>query len=228
MGKFYAVQKGRQPGVYLSWDECKAQVDGFSGPVFKKFSTLEEAQVFCASCGMGPSSRKQEAKISSIAKADPGSSYREDAAEYIIFTDGSCLRNPSGPGGYAAVILRAGEVVQELYGCEASTTNNRMEMMAAIRALEFLDHPMRVVLYTDSQYLLNGFVKKWVNGWKKRNWMTSKGTPVLNPELWKRLDMLTQVHHVTWKWLRGHRGQQYNERCDTLAKMAALKQIGNA
>ena len=229
MGKFYAVKKGRQPGIYLTWDECKAQVDGFPGPVFKKFSTQAEAQAFCDGA-VQPAVHPLPAGESAqggrpMAELGLFAELPEVQVDRIIYTDGSCLRNPAGPGGYAAVILQGETVLRELYGSEPSTTNNRMEMMAAIRALESLAQPMRVMLYTDSRYLLNGFAKNWVAGWKRRNWVTSQGTPVLNPELWKRLDELVHEHTVIWRWLKGQRGTKYNERCDELAKRAAEKQI---
>lgn len=142
-------------------------------------------------------------------------------SKVIIYTDGSCLGNP-GPGGYAA-ILRYGDVVKEYHGGEVQTTNNKMELMGAIKALEQLKRPCSVALHIDSQYVMNGFVKGWLADWKKRNWRTASKQPVKNQELWQRLDELCLMHEVEWHHVRGHQGQKENERCDELAKMAATK-----
>ena len=136
-----------------------------------------------------------------------------------IYTDGSCLGNP-GPGGYAA-ILRYGNTSKEFYGGEPQTTNNQMELMGAIKALEQLKRPCQVDLYVDSQYVMNGFVKNWLVQWKKRGWKTAVKQSVKNKELWQSLDELCAMHHVSWYHIRGHTGQKENERCDELAKLAA-------
>lgn len=134
-----------------------------------------------------------------------------------IFTDGACKGNP-GPGGWAA-ILRWNGAEKELSGGAPHTTNNRMEMMAAISALEALKRPCRVRITTDSEYLKNG-ITKWIKNWKKRGWITSQNTPVKNVELWKRLDEATARHQIEWRWVKGHSAHEENERCDTLAKSA--------
>ncbi len=139
----------------------------------------------------------------------------------IIYTDGSCLSNP-GPGGYAA-ILRYGGVTRELWGGEPETTNNRMELLAAIKALEQLSRPCAVALFTDSQYVMKGFTEKWLLNWKKKNWKTAGNKPVKNQELWQKLDELVSFHTVEWQYVRGHQGQAENERCDQLARAAAEK-----
>lgn len=131
----------------------------------------------------------------------------------IIYTDGGCRPNP-GIGAWAAVMI-SGEKVKELVGGEPMTTNNRMEMLAAISALEALRRPCRVELHTDSEYLRNG-INSWIHGWKKKNWVKKDGKPVLNVDLWKRLDEAMSRHTVEWKWVRGHAGEKYNERCDEL------------
>ena len=132
-----------------------------------------------------------------------------------IFTDGACSGNP-GPGGWGA-ILRCGETEKELFGGEAQTTNNRMEMMAAIQALESLTRPCTVTLYTDSQYLRQG-ITEWIKGWKARGWRTADKSPVKNVDLWQRLDALNAQHRVEWKWVKGHAGHPENERADALAR----------
>jgi ribonuclease HI len=135
-----------------------------------------------------------------------------------IYTDGACKGNP-GPGGWG-VLLRSGATQKELYGGELSTTNNRMELMAVIQALETLKRPCAVTLYLDSQYVLKG-ITQWLPGWKARGWRTASKQPVKNVELWKRLDdLLMQGGHVVdWRWVRGHTGDAGNERADALANM---------
>ena len=134
-----------------------------------------------------------------------------------IFTDGACSGNP-GPGGWAA-ILRFRGVERELSGAEAATTNNRMELMAAIRGLEALKRPCRVRLYTDSQYLRDG-VTQWLAGWKARGWRTADKKPVKNIDLWQRLESAMAPHEVAWIWVRGHAGHPENARADALARAA--------
>jgi len=135
-----------------------------------------------------------------------------------IYTDGACKGNP-GPGGWG-VLLRSGTTRKELYGGEASTTNNRMELMAVIQALEALKRPCAVTLYLDSQYVLKG-ITEWLPGWKAKGWKTASKQPVKNQELWRRLDdLLAQGGHaVDWRWVRGHNGDPGNERADELANL---------
>ncbi|HKJ76185.1 MAG TPA: ribonuclease HI [Gammaproteobacteria bacterium] len=133
------------------------------------------------------------------------------------FTDGACRGNP-GPGGWG-VVLRYGDNERELYGGEPQTTNNRMELMAAIQALETLTRGCRVTLTTDSQYVMKG-ITEWMPSWKRRGWKTSAGKPVKNVELWQRLEAALQRHTVEWEWVRGHTGHPENERADALANRA--------
>jgi ribonuclease HI len=141
----------------------------------------------------------------------------------VIYTDGGCEGNP-GPGGWGAVV-RSGASVREISGGELATTNNRMELMAAIEALSTLSERSEVSLFTDSQYVKNG-ITEWIRGWKRKGWVTSAKEPVKNVDLWKRLDQLVAQHQVTWKWVKGHAGHADNERCDGLAgrEIAKLKQ----
>jgi len=132
-----------------------------------------------------------------------------------IFTDGACSGNP-GPGGWGA-ILRYRGAEREINGGEAATTNNRMEMMAAIQALEALRRPSRVVLYTDSKYLSDG-ITKWIHGWKRRGWKTAGKKPVKNKDLWQRLETVSDGHEIDWRWVKGHAGHPENERADELAR----------
>lgn len=138
----------------------------------------------------------------------------EASCEVEAFTDGACRGNP-GPGGWG-VLLRYRGQERELYGGEAHTTNNRMELEAAIRALEALKRPCRVHLTTDSRYVRQG-ITEWMAQWKRRGWQTAARKPVQNQDLWRRLDELVQHHSVKWHWVRGHAGHPENERADALA-----------
>ena len=138
----------------------------------------------------------------------------QDLKEVHAWTDGACRGNP-GPGGWG-VLLRYGDHERELCGGEAGTTNNRMELMAAIRALEALREPCRVELTTDSEYVRRG-ITEWLPRWKRNGWKTSSRKPVRNAELWQRLDEAAARHQVQWHWVRGHSGQPENERADALA-----------
>lgn len=142
-----------------------------------------------------------------------------DAARVELFTDGACLGNP-GPGGWG-VLLRAGTRERELSGGEAQTTNNRMELMAAIAGLEALKRPCEVVLTTDSQYVKLG-VEQWMARWRANGWRTSDRKPVKNQDLWERLSAALAGHRVTWHWVKGHAGHAENERVDVLAREAAV------
>jgi ribonuclease HI len=134
-----------------------------------------------------------------------------------VFTDGACRGNP-GPGGWG-VLLRYGEREKELYGSERQTTNNRMELMAAIIALESLKRPCEVTLTTDSQYVRKG-ITEWMAGWKRRGWKTADKKPVKNQDLWQRLEAVAHKHQIHWKWIKGHSGHEENERADRLANRA--------
>ena len=147
--------------------------------------------------------------------------------DYFAYTDGACSGNP-GPGGWGALLVaRQGGAVtksRELQGGEAETTNNRMELLAAITALETLAKPVSITVVTDSKYVMDG-ITKWIHGWKAKGWKTADKKPVKNEELWKRLDAAQARHDVTWKWVKGHAGHPENERADELARagMAPFK-----
>ena len=140
--------------------------------------------------------------------------------DLFAYTDGACSGNP-GPGGWGAILIaRDGETVlkeRALNGGEAHTTNNKMELMAAIAALEALDRPTTLTIVTDSSYVKDG-ITSWIFGWKKRGWKTAGNKPVKNEDLWKRLDAATQRHNVKWEWVKGHAGHPENERADELAR----------
>ena len=141
-------------------------------------------------------------------------------ADLFAYTDGACSGNP-GPGGWGAILIaRDGNTVvkeRELHGGAAQTTNNQMELMAAISALEALSGPSKITVVTDSSYVKDG-ITKWIFGWKARGWKTAGKKPVKNEELWKRLEGATQRHDVTWEWVKGHAGHPENERADELAR----------
>jgi ribonuclease HI len=141
-----------------------------------------------------------------------------------IFTDGACSGNP-GPGGWGAV-LRYGEVEKEMNGGEPQTTNNRMELMAAIMAIESVKRPCEIHLHTDSEYLRNG-ITIWIHSWKARGWRTADKKPVKNVDLWQRLERAIETHDVHWHWVRGHSGHKENERADELARLA-IRQMRDA
>ena len=133
----------------------------------------------------------------------------------VIYSDGACSGNP-GPGGWGAVMI-SGAHQKEISGGEPGTTNNRMELMAAIQALEALKKPCKVELHTDSQYVMKG-ISEWIHGWKRRGWKTADNKPVKNDDLWRRLDAARARHDVSWNWVKGHAGHELNERADALAR----------
>jgi ribonuclease HI len=143
----------------------------------------------------------------------------------VIYTDGACSGNP-GPGGWG-VVLRYGTVVKELHGSDPLTTNNRMELTAAIQALEALTRPVPVTLYTDSRYVLDG-ITKWLPGWQRNGWRTSGRHPVKNVDLWQRLVAAMAAHDVTWRWVKGHNGDPGNERADELARLGIAEAVAAA
>ena len=213
--KFYAVKRGRKTGLYTVWAECAAQVKGFQGAVYKGFMTEEEARAWLG--GVDARAEQPRAAAEMAAPSAPD-------ADYIIHTDGSCLRNPGGAGGWAAVIETAATgAVEEKSGGAPETTNNRMELTAALMALSAVPEGARVALYTDSQYLKNAFTKFWLPAWKKRGWKKADGEPVLNQDLWMQLDAAFAARQVQFHWVKGHAGNPRNERCDALARAEAEK-----
>ena len=143
-------------------------------------------------------------------------------SKLVIFTDGACRGNP-GPGGWGAVMIW-GAHEKELCGGEPDTTNNRMELMAAIMALEAITKPCQVELHTDSKYVQTG-IKEWIHGWKARGWRTAAKAPVKNEDLWRRLDEARLRHEVDWRWVKGHAGNELNERADALARRGLTESL---
>lgn len=213
--KFYAVKRGRKTGLFTVWAECAAQVKGFQGAVYKGFMTEDEARAWLGGADARTEQPRAAAEMAAPSAPD---------ADYIIHTDGSCLRNPGGAGGWAAVIETAATgAVEEKSGGDPETTNNRMELTAALMALTAVPEGARVALYTDSQYLKNAFTKFWLPAWKKRGWKKADGEPVLNQDLWVQLDAAFAARQVQFHWVKGHAGNPRNERCDALARAEAEK-----
>jgi ribonuclease HI len=148
-----------------------------------------------------------------------------DSKTVKLITDGACLGNP-GPGGWAAILRYDGHV-KELYGCEKHTTNNRMEIQAAIEGLRALKTSCAVEVVTDSEYLKNG-ITTWIHGWKRKGWLTAAKKPVVNQDLWMELDEQVNRHKTEWTWTKGHASHADNNRCDELATAAAREQISNS
>ena len=144
----------------------------------------------------------------------------------VIYTDGACRGNP-GPGGWGAILIAANGTEKQLCGGERATTNNRMELMAAIQALEALKKPCKVELHTDSQYVMKG-ITEWVRGWKLRGWKTAAKEPVKNEDLWRRLDEARARHDVDWRWVKGHAGHELTERAEELANLGMRQTLGEA
>jgi len=139
--------------------------------------------------------------------------------DYIIYTDGACLGNP-GPGGWAAVIFDKEGKKKILKGNEESTTNNRMELIATIKATEIIEYKSNIKIYTDSKYVIDG-ISSWIINWKKNNWKTSSKEPVKNVKLWQKLDYVSSKHEIVWEWIKGHSGHIFNEEVDELARIQA-------
>lgn len=211
--KFYAVAKGRRPGVYYNWPDAQSQVEGFNGAVYKSFLTKKEAEEWLKN----PVIRKSPV---ADKKETAAKSSHPDRDGVIIYTDGGSSGNP-GPGGFGVVQIYRGQK-KELSGGFRLTTNNRMELtgvIVALRNLEQKDVP--VTIYTDSSYVVNGINKGWAEKWKKNNWIKPDKKPALNPDLWDELLDLIEPLDITFHWVRGHAGNEYNERCDELAVSSA-------
>lgn len=229
MKKYYAVVRGRKPGIYGQWtgeQGAQAQVDGYAKALYKGFSDLAEARRwFRDQAGAEPtlfgirSTLKNGTKVAQLANPKPTPAIPDDSL--LIYTDGSSLGNP-GPGGYGAVLI-SGNRRRELSGGFRRTTNNRMELMACIQALKALKKNKQVVLFTDSRYLMNGITKGWAIRWRRNDWMRSSTEPAENADLWAILLDLLERHQVEFRWVRGHAGSPENERCDQLAVQASQK-----
>ncbi|MGB9672729.1 MAG: ribonuclease HI [Anaerolineales bacterium] len=237
---YYAVVRGNKPGIYTKWfgeDGAEIQVKGFYGAKYKGFPTLEEAQQWFESVTSTakasqtvsqetPSSTNQETfKQLSILNTQPSSSKTDERKKendiYVIYTDGACIGNP-GKGGYGVVILHNGKR-QEYSGGYRHTTNNRMELMACIVGLEQIPPDSFVVIYSDSQYVVNGIERGWAIRWRAKGWFRTKDKKAENIDLWDRLLTLYEQNQVEFRWVRGHIGNPENERCNKLAQIAASR-----
>lgn len=210
--KFYAVAKGRKPGLYYTWPDARSQVDGFNGAVYKSFTTEKEAREWLKNPVLKKSPVPAGKKTANDHTPGPG--------EIIIYTDGGSSGNP-GPGGYGIVQIYRGEKT-ELTGGFRLTTNNRMELtgvIVALRNLERRDVP--VTVYTDSGYVVNGINKGWAEKWRKNGWIKPDKKPALNSDLWSELLDLIEHLDITFCWVKGHAGNEHNERCDELAVSSA-------
>jgi len=220
--KYYAVARGRKPGIYEIWDcagGAKAQVISFPGARYKGHYTLSEAEEWLRdNSGSAPS---PAVKKRSVKQNDPAPVTADDSGRIVIYTDGGCSGNP-GPGGYGAVILQEGHR-EELSGGYRLTTNNRMEMMACLMALESLKPGCSARLYSDSSYVVNGITKGWAVKWRKNGWIRSGSEKAQNVDLWSKLLDLCGRIDVEFVWVKGHAGTPENECCDRLAVAAAAK-----
>ncbi|MEJ2643061.1 MAG: ribonuclease HI [Desulfosarcinaceae bacterium] len=218
--KYYAVAAGRRPGIYTQWfgsSGAKAQVDGYAGAVYKGFYTRADAQAFLDKPPQRHKRRgSNRAKVNgSEANGPKGLQKSSDGNQVIVYTDGGATDNP-GPGGYGVVIEAPGGPY-ELSAGYRCTTNNRMELTAAIVGLKWFKKPSNILLYTDSRYLVDGITKGWAKKWRANNWMRTKSEPALNADLWKQLLEECERHRVEFRWVKGHAGISGNERCDQLS-----------
>lgn len=215
--KFYAVAVGRSAGVYTDWPTAERQVKGFAGAKFKSFLTKQEAIAWCDNPIYASKEKRSAESKNTTANNSLPTSGVDDCI--IVYTDGGCSGNP-GPGGYGVVILD-GELRFELSGGFRLTTNNRMEMMACIVALQRLVTTEKEIrVYSDSSYLVNGVTKGWAKGWRNRGWRKSDGQPAVNADLWENLLNLLAQKRIDLIWVKGHAGHELNERCDQLAVAA--------
>ena len=224
LAKSYAIFKGHKPGIYTSWSDASEQVKGFKGAKYKSFAKRDEAVQWLRECVLAATEAVDENLIDLIKshkmKADRIASAMGDRTEdrIIIYTDGGASPNP-GRGGYG-VVLKKGVLRKELSAGYQLTTNNRMEMLGVIVALEAIKEPSEIILHTDSKYVVDSVTKRWVYGWQKRGWKKSDGKQAVNIDLWKRMLPLLKVHKVEFKWVKGHAGNIENERCDILVGKA--------
>lgn len=218
--KFYAVHTGRHPGIYTHWsgpDGAEDQVKGFPGAKFRGFATRAAAEHFLRTGQVLP---EAEVVDHPGAVPQPVDYIAELAAgQVVVFTDGASTGNP-GPGGYGVVLISDGKR-QELSGGFRCTTNNRMELMAVIVALQALKRRSEVIVYTDSRYVVNGITLGWAQRWRSQGWMRDASHPAENSDLWAALLDLLDRHTVTFRWVKGHASSPENERCDHLAVAAA-------
>lgn len=218
--KYYAVAAGRQIGIFTDWPTAEKQVKGYGGAKYKSFPTRDEAESWLKD----PQYTRKES--SKPKKKSAGGVQRSPIppGSIVIYTDGGAINNP-GPGGYGVVICNGVEQ-HELSGGFRMTTNNRMEMTAALRALQEVCGTTRpVVLYSDSSYLVNGIEKGWARKWRANGWRKADNSAAVNSDLWAELLELLEEVKVEFRWVKGHAGNELNERCDKLA-VSSARQAG--
>jgi ribonuclease HI len=221
----YVVAQGRNPGVYATWAQTQAQVDGYGGAAYKGFESVGAAKAWLREVsdyppGVMATLETLDKKSESVTTER----HQEALADgrVVIYTDGACTGNP-GPGGYGCVILRA-DTRQELSDGFCLTTNNRMEILACIAGLEALtDSSLKAVVISDSKYVVDAITKGWAKKWRAKGWMRTETERPKNHDLWKRLLPLSEGRGVTFRWVKGHAGVEENERCDELAVAAAAR-----
>jgi len=227
--KFYAVAIGKRPGIYTEWygnPGAEVQVKGFPGAVYKGFATKVEAEDFLKKKASKKPKSNQKSSYQKKSKPIVKSSSKPTKTNLkghtiTIYTDGGCNNNP-GPGGYG-VVIKNGKRTKELSGGYRLTTNNRMELKACIVALGSLKKPSQITIYSDSKYVVDGITKGWAERWQANGWMKNKREAAVNPDLWKKLLVLCGKHDVQFRWVKGHAGNEGNERCDQLANIEAAK-----
>ena len=228
--RLYVVVRGDRPGVYRTWsgeEGAAKHVQGYPGAVFKGFTRREEAATWVRSLDPQVLPVARRARLLDALETPAGetgiglSARAEKDDRVVIYTDGGAIKNP-GPGGYG-VVLRQGKHHKELSGGYRRTTNNRMELMACIVALETLKRPYSAVLYSDSAYVVNGITEGWAKRWRRHGWERANGQMAENIDLWQRLLELNEKHDVEFRWVKGHAGLPGNERADQLASEAARR-----
>jgi ribonuclease HI len=221
----YAVKSGRQPGIYTSLVECNQQVAGYSKAEYRGFATRKEAEEY-----LRGSEPKIPGKLTIAVQTEVGvsrrvgSNHSSSLKKVIIYTDGACAGNP-GPGGYGVVLIH-GDHRKEISAGFRLSTNNRMEILACIVGLRALKEPCDVTIYSDSKYVVNAMTKSWALQWRRRGWkrkdQQGEYHDARNADLWQQMLDLCNQHRVKFEWVRGHSGNQGNERCDELAREAAV------
>ena len=220
--KFYAVARGQVPGIYTQWfgaNGAEVQVKGFPKPRYKGFPTREEAEQWLAEITAGGETSTSGA--GAATSSSTASTFTPTGDEIIMYTDGSSLNNP-GPGGYGVVIMD-GDKRTELSAGFRRTTNNRMELLGCIEGLKSLKQGSKVILHSDSQYVVKGITLGWAKKWRANGWNRGKSGPAENADLWQILLELCDTHDVHFVWVKGHAGNVENERCDRLANEQSAK-----
>ncbi|MRR14095.1 ribonuclease HI, partial [archaeon] len=225
--RYYVVVRGRNPGIYEAWfgpEGARVQIDSFPGAVYKGFSSYEDALAYAGRpVRPGKSARKPQGTGSGSSPGNQdGDKETSPENTLLIYTDGGCISNP-GPGGYGIVVID-GDLRKEISGGFKLTTNNRMELMAGIIGLKSVTgtNNKPVAVYSDSRYFVDGITKGWARRWRRNGWMRDNTHPAENIDLWAELLDLCEIHKPRFFWVKGHAGHSENERCDVLARQAAL------